>query len=120
MATAHAIPTLEVSTADDMDIHSDNAFDFNDGDIELDLEPPPTHGQDDDVSINDAASVHEADAQEVPDEQDDFMVDSEDIIEEDYDEQGPADVAIDQPSTGNAFATQAQTPVAEIDADLID
>jgi hypothetical protein len=123
MATAHAIPTLEVSTADDMDIHSDNDFDFNDGDIELDLEPPPTHGQDDDVSINDAASVHEADAQAVPDEQDDFMVDSEDIIEEDYDEQGSAGVAAtDQPSISNAFMTQAQTPVAEaeIDEDLID
>jgi hypothetical protein len=115
MAAAHAVPTLEVSTADDMDIHSDNGLYYDDGDIELDLELPPTHGQDDDVDINDAASVHEEDAQEVA-EEDDFMVDSEDIIDEDYDDQGDEGVAIvGQPTIDDAATIEVETP-----EDLID
>jgi hypothetical protein len=119
MATAHALPTLEVPTADDMDLHSDDGL-YDDGDIELDLEPPPpTHYQDDDVDIDDAASAHEEGAQEIPDEQDDFMVDPEDLIDEDYDDQDGVGI-VDQRSISNAGTTQAQTHVQEIDADLID
>jgi hypothetical protein len=115
MAAAHVVPTLEVSTADDMDIHSDNGLYYDDGDIELDLELPPTYGQDDDVDINDAASVHEEDGQEVA-EEDDFMVDSEDVIDEDYDDQGDEGVAIvGQPTIDNTATIEVETP-----EDLID
>lgn len=80
---AHAVSSLEVNAQDDMDLHSDSGLDFGDGDIELDLNPVPTgEYQDDDISINDATTDAAVDVQTVPADQDDFMVDDEDIVEE--------------------------------------
>jgi len=74
-AAAHTVPGLELSTVDDMDLHSDDGgLDFNDGDIELDLDPPPSHTQDDEMSMNDAASANGLDAENAHGEQDDFML----------------------------------------------
>lgn len=121
-ATAHVIPNLEISAPDDMDLHSDSGLDFGDGDIELDLAPAtPAHRQDDDVSINDAASVSAM----VPGDQDDFMVDHEDFIEEDYVYQDEdTHVITEQPATGHIPATQPQThqtqTLAVPDEDLLD
>ncbi|KAF1942918.1 hypothetical protein EJ02DRAFT_511330 [Clathrospora elynae] len=120
MATAaHAVPGFVASAADDMDLLSDSGLDFTDGDIELDLEPPPPR-QDDDVSINDAASVGGLDTQTAFAEQDDFMADNEDLIEEDYGYQGDDGVVFpDQPSTSNTAAARPLV-LAQVDDDLID
>ncbi|KAH7401237.1 hypothetical protein BKA66DRAFT_507831 [Pyrenochaeta sp. MPI-SDFR-AT-0127] len=105
-----------------MDLHSDSGLDFGDGDIELDLEPAaPAHGQDDDdVSINDAASVSALNTATAPGDQDDFMADHEDFIEEDYVYQDEdVNVVTEQPSTDHAAVTQTQT-LAPPDEDLLD
>lgn len=119
--TAHAIPSLEVSATEDMDLHSDNGIDFGDGDIDLDLEPDPAASRDDDdVSIQDAASISGLEAHTAPVEQDDFMADHEDLIEEDFDYEGKDDgVVTEQASDHEASLTQEQTDVP-IDEDLID
>ncbi|CAG5143311.1 uncharacterized protein ALTATR162_LOCUS1325 [Alternaria atra] len=98
-AAAHSVPGLEFSTVDDMDLHSDDGgLDFNDGDIELDLDPPPSNPLDDEMSMNDAASANGIDVETIPGEQDDFMVDQEDVIEEDYSYQEDHGViVVDQP-----------------------
>jgi hypothetical protein len=98
-AAAHTVPGLELSTVDDMDLHSDDGgLDFNDGDIELDLDPPPSHTQDDEMSMNDAASANGLDAENAHGEQDDFMVDQEDVIEEDYSyQEDDGVIVVDQP-----------------------
>jgi hypothetical protein len=124
-AAAHTIPGFEFSTADDdMDLHSDDGgIDFNDGDIDLDLNPPPPHPQDDEMSMNDAASVNGVDAQTVPGEQDDFMVDQEDVIEEDYSYQDDEGVTVvDQPAAQPAAVNPPpiQTNTSHQDDDLID
>lgn len=101
-----------MAAPDDMDLHSDDGLDFNDGDIELDLDPEPQgEPQDDDVSIKDAGPDAHAD-------QDDFMVDHEAPVDEDtvlYDDEEQADTAF----VNNAAAITAQAPVQE-DEDLID
>jgi len=117
MATAtHASHSLDIPATDDMDLHSDTGLDFDDGDIELDLDPaPPAHPQeDDDVSIKDAATDAGADAQA---DQDDFMQDEvfggEDTVL--YD---------DEQSTGITLPREASNPLTEApvqeDEDLID
>lgn len=120
-AAAHTIPGFEFSTADDddnnMDLHSDDGgIDFDDGDIDLDLDPPPPQVQDEEMSMNDAASVNNVDSQTVPGEQDDFMVDQEDVIEEEYSFQEDQGVTVvDQPV---AQPTQSPQPAA-VDLSLI-
>lgn len=82
MATAAtSAPSLEVTAPDIMDLHSDSGLDFGDGDIDLDLRS--TGGLDDDVSLLDAATDPDLDIQTGSADQDDFMVDNEDLIEED-------------------------------------
>lgn len=124
-ATAHAMPNIDIRTVDEMDMYSDSGLDFGDGDgdgdIDLDLEPVPlTQGEhDDDVSIIDAASDVEQTALSQQ-EQDDFMVDPEDAIEEDsiY-HTGDDAIEIEQTST-DAVAT-LQSPIClQPDEDLID
>lgn len=119
-ATSHVVHSLELPLADVMDLHSDSGLDFadGDGDIELDLEPAPVpHTGDDDVSINDAVSVSGQDLQTVPDEQDDFMVDHEDLIEEDYMFPEDDGVVVTQQPTAIVSHVQALAPP---DEDLID
>ena len=118
-AAAHTIPGFEFATADDdnMDLHSDDGgIDFDDGDIDLDLDPPPPQPQDEEMSMNDAASVNDVDAQTVPGEQDDFMVDQEDVIEDDYSFQEDQGVTlVDQPVVQpdqSAQPTQSPQPAA--------
>ncbi|KAF1844128.1 uncharacterized protein K460DRAFT_388023 [Cucurbitaria berberidis CBS 394.84] len=118
--TAHAVPNLDISAPEEMDLHSDSGLDFGDGDIELDLEPaPPTQHQNDDVSINDAASTGDLDVQTAPADQDDFMADHEDFIEEDYTYGDDGVVVADQYSTNNLAPTQTES-LAPPDEDLID
>ncbi|KAF2845670.1 hypothetical protein T440DRAFT_258912 [Plenodomus tracheiphilus IPT5] len=121
--TAHTMSNLDVPTADDMDMHSDSGLDFGDGDgdIELDLEPAHMpHTEDDDVSIVDAASDVAHDAQLGFEEQDDFMVDPEDVIEEDDMYADGEDTLIaEQPPAESASLSQAPVP-APLDEDLID
>ena len=121
-AATQPTPSLEITTADDMDLQSDDgAIDYNDGDIDLDLEPPPSYAQDDDVSINDAASASGMDAQTAPGgEHDDYMVDQEDVIEEDYSFQGDDnDTAVEQqPVMVDAAADQTEQTIQ--DEDLLD
>lgn len=76
--TAHTASNLDVAAVDMMDLHSDSGLDFDDGDIELDIDPaPPAEREDEDVMIRDAAdeAVH---SQTVADDYDDFMIDHED------------------------------------------
>jgi hypothetical protein len=119
-AATHSVPGFEFSAADDMDLHSDDGgIDFDDGDIELDLDPPPSHIQDDEMSMNDAVSVNGVDTHTVPGEQDDFMVDQEDVIEDDYSYQEDEGVTvIHQPAQVNLPPIQTNT--SNQDADLID
>lgn len=75
-------PNIEISAPDTMDLHSDNGLDFDDGDIDLDLRS--TGGDmDDDVSLRDAGMDAGQDVQTVQGDNDDFMADHEDLIEED-------------------------------------
>ena len=106
-----------------MDLHSDNDLDFGDGDIELDLDSAPVNvPQHDDVLINDAASLTGLDAHTMPADQDDFMVDHEDLIDEDDNYQIDSSTArVEQPPT-NSIAP-AQPPVLALappDEDLLD
>ncbi|CBX94214.1 hypothetical protein LEMA_P123660.1 [Plenodomus lingam JN3] len=124
MATAaHIMSSLDVPAPDDMDMHSDGGIDFGDGDgdIELDLESAPvSHKADDDVSIIDAASDAGNNGQPDFEEQDDFMVDPEDVIEEDdmyADNNDP--VIVEQASADPAAVSQAPEPAPQ-DEDLID
>lgn len=117
--TAHVMSSLDVPAADDLDMHSDSGLDFGDGDgdIDLDLEPAPmSHREDDDVSIIDAASDAGHNGQPGFEEQDDFMIDPEDAIEEDdmyADVQDPT--IVEQPPADST----ASVP-APLDEDLID
>jgi hypothetical protein len=133
-AAAHTAPGIEFSTVDDMDLHSDDGgLDFNDGDIELDLDPPPSRPHDDEMSMNDAASANGVDAETVPGEQDDFMVDQEDVIEEDYSyHEDEGVIIVDQPAPVDsqplpvnsppvpANLAPVQTNISSHDDDLID
>lgn len=117
MATATHAPHLDIPATDDMDLHSDAGLDFDDGDIELDLDPaPPTDPQDDDdVSIKDAATDVGADAQA---DQDDYMQDNEGFGGDDtvlYDDEQNAGIALPQ----EAADRNTETPLQE-DEDLID
>jgi hypothetical protein len=125
-ATTHGMPRLEVTATDDMDLHSDSGLDFDDGDIELHLDPAlPAQPedddiiiQDDDISIKDAPTNAGQDVHTVDADQDDFMIDHEDFFEEDavqYNDPAPADPGTGAPSIPANTATPA--PVED---DLID
>jgi hypothetical protein len=118
--TAQVVPALEVSFADDdMDVLSDTALDLADGDIDLDLDTAPSV-HDDDMSLNDAATDGGFDLQDLPPDQDDFMADHGDLIEEDdvYDD-GNASVAATQPVEDGVVDVEADM-LAPPDEDLID
>lgn len=115
--TAQAIPALEVSAPDDnMDVLSDTAFDFVDGDIDLDLDTT-TSVHDDDMSLNDAATDGGIDMSEHID-QDDFMADQGDLIEED-DVYNDNIASVSQKSDRHAEVFEADM-LAPPDEDLID
>ncbi|RMZ73092.1 conserved glutamic acid-rich [Pyrenophora seminiperda CCB06] len=113
---------FDMSGVDAMELQSDNgALDITDGDIELDFEHSPSHGQDDDVTLDDAASA----TGEMQDEHayDDFMVDQEDVIEEDEDDGGDGSADIELPAVEEATTvtpTQLNTAIDDDDDDLID
>ncbi|XPS75521.1 hypothetical protein M3J09_007597 [Ascochyta lentis] len=121
MTTAtQALPALEVSAPDaDMDVLSDTGFDFGDGDIDLDLDTAPSV-HDEDISLNDAATDGGIDIQELPTDQDDFMADHGDLIEEDdmY-TGGDATAAVSQ-SLDDGTVTFEADMLAPPDEDLID
>lgn len=117
--TARPLSNLGVSNADIMDLHSDSGLDFDDGDIELDIDPaPPAQEQDNDVVIEDVATDAQFDTQAATADQDDFMVDNEE-----YDEDNVS-YNIDESNAGaESYVAPAQeqaaTP-APPDEDLID
>lgn len=114
---AQAIPALEVSAPDDdMDVLSDDGFDFGDGDIDLDLDTALSV-HDDDMSLHDAGTDGGLDLQELPADQDDFMADHGDLIEED-DVYG-GDETTTAVSQDNAATFEADM-LAPPDEDLID
>ncbi|KAI1549039.1 MDN1, AAA ATPase containing von Willebrand factor type A (vWA) domain protein [Pyrenophora tritici-repentis] len=115
---------LDMSAADAMELQSDDGgIDFIDGDIELDFEPETSLAQDDDVSLDDAASAT-GEMQDEHTENDDYMVDQEDLIEEDEinpDDDGGVD--IDLPAVDDAIteaATQPTTTNGDEDDELLD
>ncbi|CAI6336373.1 unnamed protein product [Periconia digitata] len=120
--TTTAWPTtgLEINPPSDiMDIHSDQEPDLPNFDVDIDFDLPRSPvAYNDDVSLKDAVLDGEVDVQTAPADQDDFMVDNEDVIEEDtvaYDEDA---VIVDQTSTNQIEAEQhATTPIED---DLID
>ncbi|KAH7066631.1 hypothetical protein BKA63DRAFT_124402 [Paraphoma chrysanthemicola] len=116
-ATTHSVPHLEVTATDDMDLHSDSGLDFDDGDIEIDYDLPLDQPQEDDVSIKDAATDAGQDVPTVNADQDDFMFDHEDFIEEDtlqYDDGVPAVSGSGAPSVTAKTATPAQLDEDEL------
>ncbi|KAF3037023.1 hypothetical protein E8E11_005002 [Didymella keratinophila] len=117
--TAQVIPALDVSAPDDnMDMLSDTAFDFGDGDgdIDLDLDAAPSV-HDDDMSLNDAGTDGGIDVSEHID-QDDFMADHGDLIEED-DVYGEDTTAVTQDVDESTAIFEADM-LAPPDEDLID
>lgn len=117
--TARPISNLDVSNADIMDLHSDSGLDFDDGDIELDIDPaPPAQEQDTDVLIEDVATDAHLDTQTVPADPDDFMVDHEESAEDNVSyNMDESNVATE--SNAAPAQEQAVTP-APPDDDLID
>ncbi|KAF2797143.1 hypothetical protein K505DRAFT_148408 [Melanomma pulvis-pyrius CBS 109.77] len=116
MATiAHPVSGLEVATPDAMDLHSDSGYDLGDGDIDFEFDSATAVQQDDDdLSLHDAAP--DTGLTPLPD-QDDFMADKDDLIEEDdidYNDVEVVDAA--QPSLNSPVIAQEAT----IDDDLID
>lgn len=99
-----------------MDVFSDTGFDFGDGDIDLDLDTAPSV-HDDDMSLNDAATDGGIDTSEHID-QDDFMADHGDLIEEDdvYND----DAAAVSQNVDESAATLEADMLAPPDEDLID
>lgn len=117
--TAQAVPSLEVSAPDDnMDVLSDTGFDFGDGDIDLDLDTAPSV-QDDDMSLNDTATDGGIDIDEPAGDQDDFMADHGDFIEED-DMYNDGDMAAESQTVIDVAPTFEADMLAPPDEDLID
>jgi hypothetical protein len=117
-ATAQAVRKLEPPADDIMDMHSDSGLDFDDGDIDLDIDPaPPVQPEDDDISLKDATTDVVLDTQTVTAEQDDYMIDHEDYDEGDI-QLGDA-MNDDEASAGYTGTAPQQSP-APVDDDLID
>jgi hypothetical protein len=118
MAATQIVPGLEVSAPDDdMDLHTDDGFDFGDGDIELDLDPAPS-AHDEDLSIHDALSDSGFDLETGATDQDDFMADHGDLIEEDIYDDDAGSVVMQALADDDAAAEA--TMLAPPDEDLID
>jgi hypothetical protein len=118
MAATQTVPGLEVSAPDDdMDLHTDDGFDFGDGDIELDLDPTPS-AHDEDLSIHDAVSDDGLDLETVPIDQDDFMADHGDLIEEDIYDDDAGSVVMQ--ALADDDAANEVPMLAPPDEDLID
>ena len=118
MAATQTVPGLEVSAPDDdMDLHTDDGFDFGDGDIELDMDPAPS-AHDEDLSIHDAASDGGLDLDTAPPDQDDFMADHGDLIEEDIYDDDAGSVVMQ--ALADDDAANEVSMLAPPDEDLID
>jgi hypothetical protein len=118
MAATQIVPGLEVSAPDDdMDLHTDDGFDFGDGDIELDLDPAPS-AHDEDLSIHDAVSDSGFDLETGATDQDDFMADHGDLIEEDIYDDDAGSVVMQALADDDAAAEASMLPPP--DEDLID
>lgn len=116
---AHSLPALEVSAPDEnMDVLSDAGFDFGDADIDLDLDTAPSV-HDDDMSLNDAATDGGVDMEEPTADQDDFMADHGDLIEEDNMDNEAGGAVVSQPADTSASRYEADM-LAPPDEDLID
>ncbi|KAJ4360135.1 uncharacterized protein N0V89_000695 [Didymosphaeria variabile] len=103
-----------------MDLHSDDGLGFGHGDVDIDLDLRSTGGVDDDESLDDAGTDAGQDVQTVSGDQDDFMADNEDIIEEDVVDE---DVELNlQPHSADHITALEQPLPQEDDAeeDLID
>ena len=121
MATiAHSAPGPGITTASDaMDLHSDNGYDLGDGDIDLEFESSTAgyHQDDNDLLLQDAAPDPGLDLHTTLPDQDDFMADKDDLIEEDEIDYGDVEVVdARQPSPDNPTIIQEIT----IEEDLID
>jgi hypothetical protein len=117
--TAHTPLNLEINATDAMDLHSETELDFDDGDIELDLEPAALDQlQDDDVSIKDAATDAVLETDTVTGDRDDFMLDDEDLIEEDQVQYDNEVIATPMLSS-NTVSMQEHVPTP-VEEDLID
>ncbi|KAF2026227.1 hypothetical protein EK21DRAFT_116015 [Setomelanomma holmii] len=116
-ATTHNASRLQVAASDDMDLYSDSGLDFDDGDIDLDLDAPPQR-QDDDPSIKDATTDAVQYVQAVTADQDDFMIDHEDFFEQNI-AQNTDTAFADSGSGALSVTAKTATPVEE-DEDLID
>jgi hypothetical protein len=126
--TAHAVSNLDLTANDVMDLHSDSGLDFDDGDIELDIDlAPPTQHQDDDVSIKDAVMDPELDNTHptvadpdyfTADPNDDFMADhdSDDAANMQYD----VETYQDPLTSSHTTVAQEEAPAPPDDDDLID
>lgn len=117
---AQVIPALEVPAPDDnMDVLSDTAFDFGDGDIDLDLDTAPSV-HDDDMSLNDVGSDGGLDLQEALADQDDFMADHGDLIEDDDMYVGDEITTVEPQTTDDTAVAFEADMLAPPDEDLID
>jgi hypothetical protein len=117
--TAHPPFNLENTATDAMDLHSETELDFDDGDIELDLDSaPPVQRDDDDVSIEDATTDAMLELQNVPADHDDFMLDDVDLIGEDDLQLGDETVSASLQSS--ATVAMLERVPSLVEEDLID
>jgi hypothetical protein len=125
MATAFQTAPYSVEITevpDTMDLHSDSGLDFGDGDGDIDLDLQSNAQQDDDLSIYDAATDIGLEVQTASGDHDDFMVDNEDVIEEDvvnYDDDDDVAVIDVEQQSANQSGSGEQEMVNNED-DLID
>lgn len=136
--TAQSFVGPEAPATDDaMDLHTDNDYGLGDGDIDLDIEPTTDmyHPEDDVLSLQDAGTDGGVDLHTASGDHDDFMVDKEDVIEEDEIDYGDLEIGdagqpsyqsivdadsanIDPPDSTNADRSIHQEETVE--EDLID
>jgi len=118
MATAvRSVTGLEFPVPDTMDRHSNPDPHFGDDDIDVDL---PTDGAiNDDISLFDEEMDTELDMRPVQADQDDFMADHEDLIEENVDNDNPSP----NPDAGHITRVDSEavpSAPANLEEDLID
>ncbi|KAL1592386.1 hypothetical protein SLS60_011465 [Paraconiothyrium brasiliense] len=119
MSTAAlSAPRLGVTVSDTMDLHSDDGL--GNGDVDIDLDLRSTGGVDDDESLRDAGTDAGQDMQPVSGDQDDFMADNEDLIEEDAVDED-VDLDLQPHSTDHIAALEQRLPQQDDpEEDLID
>ncbi|KAF2715424.1 hypothetical protein K504DRAFT_529601 [Pleomassaria siparia CBS 279.74] len=119
MATlARPVSSLEATTPSDaMELLSDGGYDLENGDIDIEFDTATHHQDDDDLTLHDAAPDTELDLYTTLPDQDDFMIDKEDLIDEDEVEYGDVEVV-------DAVQPPIESPRIQhevtIDDDLID